>query len=154
MMAGDCPKVYVDDHYEALFGPEAQALQPPAPPPTGLGLADASYPRQNTALFASSVATELPGLPDSSPLPSNIKDRVAAAEQAAVEAEATLAEAEASLAKQTADLELLHTEAEREHARMELKYAQDIIAAHRALAFAKRRASSAIAIEAVNALVP
>ena len=61
---------------------------------------------------------------------------------------------EASLAKQTADLELLHTEAEREHARMELKYAQDIIAAHRALAFAKRRASSAIAIEAVNALVP
>jgi hypothetical protein len=84
---------------------------------------------------------------------SNVKDRVAAAEEAALDAEATLALAEASLARQTAELGFLQGEGEREHGRMELQLAHDMIAAHRAFAFAKRRASSAIAMEAVNALV-
>lgn len=159
MLSSDCPKVYIEEYYDQLFGNTnlaKEAIQDSSPYATGSGLAGSSYSLAQTASPMSySMTTTRSDLRQGlhSPLPTNIKDRVAAAEKAAAEAEATLAEAEASLAQQTAELEFLQTEGEQEHARMELKFAQDIIAAHRALAFAKRRASSAIAIEAVNALV-
>ena len=85
--------------------------------------------------------------------PVALKERVAMAEQAATEAEATLAEAEADLARRISDLEKLLGDDETHQARMEIRFAEDIVHAQRALAFAKRRASAAIAIEAVKTLV-
>ena len=88
------------------------------------------------------------------PVSSQTRDKVVASEHAAVEAERALNEAEAALKKllvrhASADM----TQEEKLQAKMEVEFAGDIVAAHRGLAFAKRRAASQAALGAISSLL-
>jgi len=159
----------IDQHYVALFGSHSQATSSPGGPTSLSSPGPPLLPNVKSPLYTSPPQTPPARSPmnismlhsstrqqasTEAPVSSQTRDKVVASEHAAVEAERALNEAEAALKKllvrhASADM----TQEEKLQAKMEVEFAGDIVAAHRGLAFAKRRAASQAALGAISSLL-